>query len=114
MFPTPPGPFPTYYDIGLQAALGVLNWLIRSSKYEAKQKIPLACKTRLVNANIYIVSASGGSTPQVILSDKGIHVMDSAPNESKWFTRFTNGLRSRIFERRKQDMEIYIALMIEM
>ena len=66
----------------------------------------------MVHANIYMASASGGETLQVIWSDKGLHIMASAPSDSKWFTRFMTGLLSRIGERRKQDAEISIALMI--
>ena len=91
MFPTSPGPFPTYYDGGLRSALGVLS----------------------VHANIYMASDSGGSKSQVIRSVKGLQVMASDPTNSKWFTRFMNGLPSSIGERRNQDATISIALIIE-
>ena len=68
MFPTSPGPFPTYYDEGLQAALGVLTRSNHPGKHEAKKNISSACKARSVHANIYMDSASGRATPQVICS----------------------------------------------
>ena len=114
MFPTSPGLFSTHYDGGMQEALGVLtrsNW---PGKHEAKQKNPSARKSRSVHANIYMASASGGATSQVIRSYKGIQVMDSDPTESKWFTHFMTGICSRIGEHINQDAEISIALMIEM
>ena len=83
-------------------------------KHEAKQKESSARKARSVHANIYMASASGGATPQVIRSDKGVQVMAGPPTESEWFTRFMPGLHSSIGERINQDAYIYIALMIEM
>ena len=67
-----------------------------------------------MHENIYMASASGEATTQVIYSDKGTQVMASSPNDSEWFTRFMTGLCSRISERRKQDAEISISLMIGM
>ena len=61
-----------------------------------------------------MASASGGATLQVIWSDKGLQVMASSPTESEWVARFMTGLHSRIGERRNQDAETSIALMIEM
>ena len=40
--------------------------------------------------------------------------MASAPTDSKWFTRFMNGISSGISECKKQDAKFSIALMIEM
>ena len=113
MFSTLSGTFTTYYDGGLREALGVLTWSNCPGKHEAKQKNSSARKARLVHANIYMASASGEVTSQVIRSDKGLQVMASSPTDSECFTRFTNGLRSRIGERRNQDAAIFIALMIE-
>ena len=67
-----------------------------------------------MHANIYMASASGGATSQVIWSEKGLQVMASAFTYSESFTRFMTGLCSRIGERRNQDAEISIELMIEM
>ena len=64
------------------------------------RKISSAQKARSVHANINIDSASGGATLQVIRSDKGLQVMDSALTDSEWFTRFTTGLCLSIGERR--------------
>ena len=61
-----------------------------------------------------MASASGGSTLHFIRSVKGLQVMASALTESEWFTRFMNDLLSRIYERRNKDVEISIALIIEM
>ena len=38
MFPTSPGPFPNYYDEGLQDYIGVLTQSNFPGKHEAKQK----------------------------------------------------------------------------
>ena len=65
-FLTSPGPFPTYYDGGLRASLGLLTQSNFPGKIEAKIKISFARKARSVHANIYMASASGGSTSQVI------------------------------------------------
>ena len=61
-----------------------------------------------------MASDFGGATSQVIWSDKGIQVMDSAPTDSEWFTHFMIGLCSRIGEHRKKDASNSIVLMIEM
>ena len=60
-----------------------------------------------------MASTSGGVAPQIIWSDQGLQVMASAPTDSKWFTRFMTGLRSKIGERRNQDALISIVLIIE-
>ena len=72
-----------------------------------------ARKARSVHANIYMASASGGATLQVIRSDKGLQVMDSDLTESECFRRFMAGVCSRIGERRNLDAAISIILMIE-
>ena len=73
-----------------------------------------ACKARSVHANIYMDSASGGSTSQVIRSDKRLQVMATALTDSKDFTHFMTGLRSRNGEHRNQDVSTSINLIIEM
>ena len=98
MFSKSPGIFPTYYERGLQAALGLLTPSNFPGKHEAKQNNSSARKARSVHANIYMASISGGETSQVVQSDEGLKVMSSAPTDSKWFTRFMTGLRSRIGE----------------
>ena len=99
IFPTLPVTFPTYYDGGLRAALGVLTRSNRQDKYEAKQNVFSSHKSRWVHANIYMANASDGETLQVIWIDKGLQVMASSPTDSEWFTHFTTGLSSRIGER---------------
>ena len=44
MFPTSPGPFPTYFDGGLREALGVLTWSNHPGKHEADQNVTSARK----------------------------------------------------------------------
>ena len=92
MFLTSPGPFPTFYDGALRADIGVLTRSNFPGQHKAKQNISSACKDRLVHKNIYMTSASGGATLQVIWSDKLIQVMDSVPTDSEWFTRFMTDL----------------------
>ena len=111
MFPTSPGPFPTYYYGGLRAALGVLTRSNCPGKHEAKQNISSARKVRLVYADIYMDSDSGEATLRVVWSDKRLQAMASAPTDSEWFTHFMNGLSSRIGERRNKDAAISIDLM---
>ena len=79
IYPTSSGTFPTYYDGGLQEALGVLTGSNLPGKCEAKQKNSFAQKDRLVHENIYMASDSGGETSQVIWSEKRLQVMDIAP-----------------------------------
>ena len=113
MFPTSSGLFPTNYDGVLRAAIGVLTRSNFPGKNEPKQKQSSAQKTRLVHTKMYMASASGISTLQVIRSDKGIQFMASAPTESEWFTRFITCICSSIGECRNQDAAISVVLMIE-
>ena len=114
MFPTSPGPFPTYYYGGTQSALGVLTRSNLPGKHEAKKNVLFARKAMSLHANIYMSSASGGATSQVIRSDKRLKFMDIYPTDSDWFTGFMTDLRSRIVEHINQDAVISIALMIKM
>ena len=91
MFPTSSVPFPTYYDGVMRADLGVLTRSNRLGKHEAKQK-KSAQNARSVHANIYMASAYGVATLQVIWRDKGIQFMAISPTYSEWFTRFMTGI----------------------
>jgi hypothetical protein len=80
---------------------------------EIKQKFSSARKAHSVHANMFMASAQGGATSKAIRSDKGHKTLSAAPTDTKWICRSTMGLRSRIGERRRQDAEISIALMVE-
>jgi hypothetical protein len=98
---------------GMRAAIGILCRTNRHDKHEANQKYSSARKARSVYAHIYLASGIGGETSQAIRSDKGHQPLSNALANSEWFNHFVTGLRSLIGERRKQDAEISIALMIE-
>jgi hypothetical protein len=113
MFPEPPGPFPTQYDGGMRAAIGILHRTNLAGRHEARHKYSSARKAQSVQANIYIAHAGGGATAQAIRSVRGHRAIACAPTDSEWFSHFMTGLKSRIGERRKQDAAIFIALMVE-
>jgi hypothetical protein len=88
------GPFPTNYDGGVRAAIGITCHTNMPSNHEAKQKYSSARKARSVNTNIYLASGLDGETPQSIRSDKGHQPISNAPTDSEWFNHFMTGLRS--------------------
>jgi hypothetical protein len=61
MFTDPPGPFPTPYDEGMRAAIGILHRTNLAGRNEATQKYASARKARSVHASIYMARNQIGS-----------------------------------------------------
>jgi hypothetical protein len=114
MFPHPMGPFPPRYEGGNRTTIGILYRKNLPGCDEIKQKFSSARKARSVHANMFMASAQGGPTSKAIQSDKGHKTLSATPTDTKWFSQFMTGLRSRIGERHRQDAAISIALMVEL
>jgi hypothetical protein len=110
----PPGPFGSYYDPGMRAAMGVLHKLQQPGRHEDKIKFSTAWKTRSVHSNLYKASPHGGGSRLVMRSDKRRSFLSRNPTDSEWFSCFMTGFEARVGQRTKQDMAINIEVMMEM
>ena len=109
----PLGPFPSSYESGIRAAIGVLRRSQRPGRHEATLKFSAARKARAVHTNVFQASAEAAANLIVFRSTGNRMVASSAPTDSIWFHYFMTGFRARVGERVKQDGAISIEVMIQ-
>lgn len=111
MFPEM-GPFPTAYESGMKAAIGILWRSKRPGRHESTMKYSAVRKARSLHTDLYNATGHHAEKASTWRSDKARFVSTRAPTESEWFNRFMTGLKARIGERRKQDAAIPIEVMV--
>jgi hypothetical protein len=107
----PMGPFPSNYDSGMKAAIGILWRSTRPGIHEDTMKYSSVQKARSLHTDLYNATARHVTKATTWRSEKARFVSTQAPTESEWFNRFMIGYKARVGERRKQDAALSIEVM---